>query len=50
VDSVSGVVVTFSQADANLVSFSPSSATALTDTNGVAKVDVAAVSTSTTGR
>jgi hypothetical protein len=42
---VSGVVVTFSQADANLVSFSPSSATALTDTNGVAKVDVAAIST-----
>lgn len=46
---VSGVVVTFGQADASLVTFSPSSATALTDANGVAKVDVAAVSTSTTG-
>lgn len=46
---VSGVVVTFSQSDASLVAFSPSSATALTDASGVAKVDVAAISTSTTG-
>lgn len=48
-DAVSGVVVSFAETNASLVSFAPSSATALTDANGVAKVDVAAATTSSTG-
>jgi len=48
-DPVEGVVVTFSEADAGLLKFAPTSATALTDADGKASVDISALDNTTVG-
>ncbi|MDB5892965.1 MAG: hypothetical protein JWQ88_496 [Rhodoferax sp.] len=47
--AVKGAIVSFGQSGAGLVAISPASATALTDGNGQASVEVRAASTSSTG-
>jgi hypothetical protein len=44
-----GVIVVFSQADANLLTIAPASGTALTDATGTASVDIKAANSSQTG-
>ena len=46
---VSGAIVTFGEKGSGLLTFSPSSATALTDGNGMAEIDVKATSVTGTG-
>jgi hypothetical protein len=46
---VSGVIVVFSQADATLLTLAPAAGTALTDSNGQAKIDLKATDSSKTG-
>jgi Bacterial Ig-like domain (group 1) len=46
---VQGVVVAFSEASSTLLSFQPTSATALTDASGKASIDIAAASLTGTG-
>jgi hypothetical protein len=46
---VSGVIVVFSQADATLLTLAPAAGTALTDSNGQAKIDMKATDSSKTG-
>lgn len=46
---VPGVVVTFSETGAGLLSFAPTSSTALTDEKGVAGIEIRAASTSSVG-
>lgn len=48
-DPVQGVVVTFTESGASLVEFAPTVGTALTDANGVARVDLSATAPSGTG-
>jgi len=48
-NGIEGVVVTFTESDASLIKFAPTSATALTDSSGVATIDVAAQSTDAAG-
>lgn len=46
---VSGVIVVFSQVDANLITFAPAAGTALTDSNGQASIDFKATNPTQTG-
>jgi len=46
---VEGVLVTFSESGASLLKFAPTAATALTDSDGYASLDISAISTASAG-